>query len=136
MIIYVCTDDSMGMMFGGKRQSRDKILIDDVTATANQPIYIDKYSEILFKGTNADYKISDNLLEEAKDGDCCFIENKALRTFSDKIEKIILYRWNRKYPADFFFDIDLASSKFRRVTSIEFAGFSHDRITREEWEHE
>ena len=44
-------------------------------------------------------------------------------------ETIILYRWNRKYPADHYFSIDLTQWKLMETT--EFPGNSHEKITKE-----
>ncbi len=40
-------------------------------------------------------------MDKARPGDFCFIENVAPSAYEDKIEKIILYRWNRTYPGIF-----------------------------------
>ena len=47
----------------------------------------------------------------------------------EKIDSIILYRWNRVYPADTYFDIDL--SGWQLVRTGEFSGASHELITKE-----
>ena len=39
---------------------------------------------------------------------------------------------NRDYPADFFFDLDMADFHLKG-TMMEFQGSSHERITIEEW---
>ena len=46
-----------------------------------------------------------------------------------EMQKIILYRWNRVYPADLYFDIDLKNWHIKE--SNDFAGSSHDKITEE-----
>ena len=48
---------------------------------------------------------------------------------TDKITEIIVYRWNRDYPADLFLDIDLKD--WELAETAEFAGNSHEKITRE-----
>ena len=45
------------------------------------------------------------------------------------IDEIILYKWNRVYPTDFYFDINLSTWNLTQVT--EFKGNSHERITKE-----
>ena len=59
--------------------------------------------------------LSEDFLKNAKSGDFCFVENKNLKDFEDKIEKIYVFQWNRDYPADFFFDIDLKSGKWKNT---------------------
>jgi hypothetical protein len=49
-----------------------------------------------------------------------------------KIEKIIVFWWNRHYPSDRKFDLDL--SKWNKVSEEEFAGYSHEKITKEVYE--
>ena len=53
MIIAVCVDDRMGMLFNHRRQSRDKFVIDDLMNIAEK-VKINGFSEELFE----DYKIS------------------------------------------------------------------------------
>ena len=47
-----------------------------------------------------------------------------------KAERIVLYRWNRAYPADVKFTMPKG---FTLKESREFAGSSHEKITREEY---
>ena len=57
------------------------------------------------------------------------MENQQITPYADKIEQIILYKWNRKYPADFKLDLELRNWELIEV--LEFVGSSHERITRE-----
>ena len=41
-----------------------------------------------------------------------------------------LYKWNRDYPADFYFDIDYAND-YKLETTLDFVGTSHEKITKE-----
>ena len=49
----------------------------------------------------------------------------------ERIGEIYLYRWNRDYPADVYFPVDL--SVWKCVETKEFAGSSHEKITRERY---
>ena len=49
-----------------------------------------------------------NLLSNAGKNDVCFIENQALPPYEKNIEALIVYRWNRIYPADVYLDINLS----------------------------
>ena len=53
-----------------------------------------------------------------------------MQAYEDKAEKIIIFRWNRDYPADFYFDIDLQQN-WQLESSADFVGSSHDKITEE-----
>ena len=60
------------------------------------------------------------------------VENTGLQAVEAKIEKIIVFWWNRHYPSDRKFDLDL--SKWNKVSEEEFAGYSHEKITKEVYE--
>lgn len=49
--------------------------------------------------------------------------------YSDRITEVVVYRWNRSYPGDFHLDLDL--NQWRLVQTTEFAGYSHEKITKE-----
>ena len=38
---------------------------------------------------------------------------------------IILYNWNRRYPADVKWDVDLAAEGFTQISKTDFVGHSH-----------
>lgn len=128
MKIIVCLSDGMGMMFNKRRQSRDSAVIRDVLAYTDGRVIIDAYSKVLFRGRAT---VAENLLEEAGDDDYCFVENKAVGKYADRIDEVVIYRWNRKYPTDTYFDLSLGS--FVCEDKTEFEGTSHEVITREVW---
>jgi hypothetical protein len=43
----------------------------------------------------------------------------------------VVYRWNRRYPGDVFFDLDVSAAPWRCVETEEFVGSSHEKITKE-----
>ncbi len=132
MRVAVCVDDKGGMMFGTRRQSRDRVLIADVIEmTRGEKLYIAPYSELLFEETDACVTADENMLERAEKNDYCFVENKALLPYADKIDELVIYRWNRHYPATLYFDIDIAEQGYKLVSTYEFAGSSHEKITKE-----
>lgn len=47
----------------------------------------------------------------------------------NKIDELILYRWDKKYPADCTMDIDWDAFKLKDI--MEFQGYSHHKIARE-----
>lgn len=131
MNIIVCLDNNRGMMFNRRRQSRDKYLIDKIKElTANHTTWTTPYSASLF-----DWKISidENMLSLAKKDDFCFVENLHVQDHLSSIDKIYLFKWNRTYPADFYFDIDL-NEEFHLISQEDFTGNSHENITMEVWE--
>ena len=55
MNLIVCLDDRNGMMFNGRRQSRDRADIEDILRDCAGRLCIEGYSEPLFAGRGAEY---------------------------------------------------------------------------------
>ena len=121
MTLMVCVDDKMGMAFNRRRQSRDRAVIEDMVRLAGgKPIAMAEKSRELFEGAGC-------AVEEG--AAFRFIEFEAPSAYAERAETIVLYRWNRRYPADLRFDIDL--SRYTLTETVEFPGHSHEKITRE-----
>ena len=73
----------------------------------------------------------EDFLEKSGPGDACFAEGPAAAEALDRAEKLVLYRWNRKYPADCHFPLDLEARGWRLEETEDFAGSSHEKITEE-----
>jgi hypothetical protein len=129
MKIIVCLDDKNGMMFNNRRQSRDRVVTSDILSQGKN-IMTNEYSAKLFENSEK-IIIDDNFLSDADDNSLCFVENLPLAQYESKINSIIIYRWNRIYPSDFKFDLDLSS--FKLTSSTDITGYSHDKITKEEY---
>lgn len=129
MVIIICVDEKNGMLFNNRRQSKDRILTDHILEkTKNEKLWITSFSEDIFDVNAADNIIIDNqFIEKIEKEDYCFIENIDVNTIIDKVDKIILYNWNRHYPADKYFNINLDG--WVVVSEDEFSGFSHEKIT-------
>ncbi len=131
MNVIVCVDNRMGVMFNKRRQSRDRILCQKVADTvADNKLLLNSYSADLFDSFNIDIVVDDEFLKNAQNGDFCFCEGAELKPFTNKIEKLIVFRWNRDYPYDQTLDIDI-SAGWSMVKNEEFEGSSHDKITME-----
>ena len=135
MIVIVCLDDKNGMLFNRRRQSRDSVVTADIVKTAEGGcLRMNAYSAKLFETLPCDtpeLAVSEDFLESAGDEDYCFVENVSVLPYVSRIRKLIIYRWNRHYPGDFFFDCDPAALGLSLLSTTEFAGTSHDNITRE-----
>lgn len=130
MKIIVCVDDKMGMMFNHRRQSRDIEVIRDMEDYLNgRPLWIKQYSEKIFEESSAMLHLDEELFTNAKEEDICFVEDENPGCFAERINEIILYRWNRLYPSDLRMKMDLTGWKLNEVK--EFTGKSHKKITRE-----
>jgi len=129
MVLIICVDDRMGMAFHKRRQSRDQAVCEDIVKlTDGEVIGMDERSLKLFEGIHANIKAC----KECDDCAYYFLEFDAPSVFADKAERIILYRWNRHYPADLRFDIPL--DRYELTETSEFIGKSHERITKEVYE--
>ncbi|MEY8391141.1 ribonuclease Z [Lachnospiraceae bacterium] len=133
MIVIVCVDEKKGMMFHRRRQSQDRLLREDIIKQCRgKRLYMNQYSYEMF-GENEDSIIivSENFLEQAGKGDYCFVENQDISRYLENVQEIIIYHWNRRYPADMYFMIDLANGNWKLVKEEELKGSSHEKITRE-----
>lgn len=131
MKLIVCLDERKGMMFNNRRQSRDRVLIDNmIKMIGDDKLYIAPYSEGLFENKEIKLKVKKNPLKAA-DENWCFIENLPVAEYKDEIETVVIYHWNRHYPGDFFFDLELDS--YSLESSEELVGSSHEKITKEIW---
>ena len=119
-------------MFNHRRQSRDRTVVADIIASAESGVlYLAPYSEKLFLDTGATYVSDDEFLWMASAEDLCFVEDRHLSSVADRIEEVTVYRWNRNYPTDFSFDLDLSALGFCLRETTEWEGYSHDKITKE-----
>ena len=133
MKLIVCLDDKNGMLFNHRRQSRDQNVTADILAmTAGSRLYINAYSAPLFEGQAV--TVAEDMLSLANEEDYCFVENLHVAEYADRIQEVILYKWNRRYPGDFFFDLDITDpAQWRLSSAVEFAGNSHETITKERY---
>lgn len=134
MRIIVCVDERFGMMFHNRRQSQDRGLRKRILElTAGKTLRMNHYS---YKQFEKDEKITDSnlicqegFLSCAEEDDYCFVEDADIQPYLPQIKTIVLYKWNRSYPFDWKFSLDLIGWTLQSVR--EFAGSSHERITEE-----
>ncbi|MBO5286796.1 MAG: ribonuclease Z [Clostridia bacterium] len=130
MTVIACIDDNNGMLFGGKRQSRDSKVLEDIQRSFS-PVVILPFSEKMIGASGVDYILKDTV-DKVRDDETVFLENVDLKTIENRISRLIIYKWNRKYLSDFKFNLDLG--KYERKSVCDFSGSSHDKITREVYE--
>jgi len=132
MNIIVCIDDDGGMLFLGRRQSKDRILRAQARLLAQgQPLWMNGYTARQFAEDEETAVVDEDFLNNAPQAAWCFVENTDVRAFLDKIDKVAVYRWNRLYPSDAKFPMELFAGRWKRISTREFTGSSHDRITEE-----
>jgi hypothetical protein len=140
MKIIVCVDNQNGMMFNHRRQSQDRVLRKRILElTGGKKLWMNAYSQKQFLQVNGNMskeqeqsgqiQADEAFLEKAGPGEYCFVEDKDVVPYESRIEEVILCHWNRDYPADVFFEVDL--SKWRLEERKDFSGYSHEKITKE-----
>ncbi len=130
MNLIICLDLKNGICFNNRRQSRDSKVIERICViTKDSKLILREYSKNLFSLPRSNIIVSTNPIGEAKSGDYCFIEQSEDFALVDNIERIIIYRWDKAYPQDECFSIDL--TKWNLISNQIFNGTSHDKITEE-----
>lgn len=128
MTVYLCLDDRGGMLFNGRRQSRDAALLADLAAGLPGVLTIDAFSEKLIAAAGIPYA----LLGEALPEDAhFFLENRSPEPLLAAADTLVLYRWNRHYPSDIRWEGNPADYGFALAETREFPGKSHEVITKE-----
>ena len=94
-------------------------------------LWVAPYSVSLFEGKGKELSVSEDFMKEAKAGEWCFVEDRSCASALPELESVTVYWWNRRYPSDVSFDIDLLNEGFSLQMSEEFVGSSHEKITKE-----
>ena len=136
MKLIVCIDEKKGMMFNHRRQSQDRVLRDDIRKECQGSILrMNAYSAGLFEKdadveTTVQIFSSEDFLAQASEDDCCFVEDKDVSLWLEQADTVILYQWNRHYPADLYFTAELSEDTWQMERQEDFAGSSHEKITK------
>ena len=133
MTVALCVCDAGGMMFNKRRQSKDRRVIADLVALSGErEIVITPFSEKLFSECADKTRVLSDLSAPCA-GSFVFCDDVAPSELAFEISTLIIYRWNRKYPADKYMGICPERDGFSLVESVDFVGDSHEKITREIW---
>ena len=131
MKIIVCLDDNNGMLFNKRRQSSDRVVTEKICdLVKNEKLWIDTYSSKLFATQQGSVIVDDSYAQKAETGDFCFVEQGDVQAIANVAEEIIVFRWNRRYPADIYFPGNCLSAR-KKVMTEAFSGYSHEEITME-----
>ncbi len=132
MRVFICIDECGGMLFGGRRVSRDSAVIKDICdIIGDNSLYISPFSEKLFCDADIKLKVSERFLKKADENDFCFVEDKELLPYADEIFELVIYNWNRRYPSDIKIDLEPKACGFELCEAAELSGSSHEKITKE-----
>lgn len=136
LIIAVCIDGRGGMLFNHRRQSQDRAQREDLLEfCAGRRLWIAPYSAALF-GEREGVRADEEFLTKAEAGEVCFVEDRPVAPAAEWIEAMVVYDWDRAYPADVHLDFDPAAAGFTLAEEREFPGASHERIIRRIYERE
>ena len=72
----------------------------------------------------------DEPTKAAKKDDLVLLELAVKKSELDLAEQIIIYAWNRRYPATAKLDMGYIEANFKLKDEYEFVGNSHEKITR------
>lgn len=129
MTLFLCVDDNYGMLFNGRRQSRDRVLCQRVLDIVKDArLLVNNYSAKLFPEDRV--LMTEEPAQIAQFGDFCFVEDIDIQKLLPKVQGLVLYRWNRAYPSDVKFPAELLA-EFELIETTDFVGNSHERITEE-----
>ena len=130
MKLIVCLSNYAGMMFNNRRQSRDSGLIKRlIEIVGNKKVYAESYSKTLFQKFDVKNLVFFNKSIDwstIKNSDYVFIEDPKLLKNAPIFEQVIVCWWNRDYPADSFFGLDM--THYESVKTEILTGNSHDEI--------
>ena len=128
MTLIACLDPNNGILFNNRRQTLDYELVDIIKKDYSD-IHISHFSENYFK--NVECTVSDDPFATATEDSAVFFESGTASEHSDKITKLIIYRWNSVYPADTYFDLSPKDKGFKFVGRIKFSTKVHKDIVKE-----
>ena len=144
MILISCVDDSVGRSFNNRRQSKDRVLTAHIIKRVGENLaWTTGYTAKMLFGNDLgrplNWKLSNIPLRAAIDGEFCFAEDIPSSEIvyamqHHGIEAVWLYRWNRSYPGDNFFPLDMTAPPWKKVSETELKGHSHPSILEEIYE--
>lgn len=130
MKIIVCVDDKGGVMFNHRRQSQDRVLREHILEmTAGRTLWMNSYSAKMF-GNLPSIAVAEDFLDRSGEDDFCFVENISMAGHEYAVKEIILFKWNRAYPADTYFSFPV-EPEYKLTETCDFTGSSHEKITKE-----
>ena len=118
------------MLFNHRRLSRDRRVCEKILDYSNEKeLWMNAYSRKLFTDLTDINSIQVDEEFLGKSQSICFVENQDITPYLPKIDTLVLFQWNRDYPADFFFTVDL--SQWNLISTEDFEVTSHEKITME-----
>lgn len=137
MNLILCVGNGYSLSFNNRRLSKDRAVYERIDLLKEDAaLWMDNYTYKSFSRYQPKEApiISDACLIDAPTGSyvLCDKLDVSLGKIIERIESLYIFQWNRDYPFDKAIDLTQLSSWERKVIS-EFKGFSHERITLEQW---
>lgn len=127
MKLVICLDEKNGINFNKRRQTMDIRQREDLLKLVDgEKLFLKKYSYDLYKDMSFNFEVVEKFGDE--EGYYLF-EEKVPSEFLEKVDTLICYFWNRRYPFDDTFN-EHNSSNWIEVERKSFDGYSHEEITR------
>lgn len=117
MKAILCADPKNGLLFNRRRQSQDRELRKHILSIiGDEKLYVSAYSAGQF--TESSWKDRLVLCEDPAEAAAAgaafyFAEGQPLRAAAEKgqLDAVILFRWDKVYPADTYLDLPLAEER-------------------------
>ncbi len=135
MNIFVCIGTRGEMMFSRRRVSFDSAVLEDIVRSSGGELFAAAGSLSLFARIGFTPTVFGEFSDTGYIGNY-FVEDRRLLPFADKIDILTVYNFNRHYPVDLRLDINPEENGFVLLSSTEFAGTSHEKITKKVWKNE
>lgn len=127
MKFIFCVDKNNGLLFGWRRQSQDSVLREKMLEYVGEAkLFVSEYTAKQF---DTGVVVDNDYLSLAEDDAYCFVEDGDYDL--SVADEVVLFLWNRDYPADKFLEFEPKSMGFKRVQKTDFEGSSHKKITME-----
>ena len=128
MKLIICVDDRFGMMFNKRRQTQDRVLREYLCELVSPAsLWVSAYTAKQFETSTCPVTVTDDLTA-TPDGCYCLVEDGDVPT--NRVEELLLVKWNRAYPADKYFNREVLGA-FELYREEDIVGSSHEKITLE-----
>ena len=132
--VAVCVGNRGEMLFGGRRVSRDALLLDDLVRDLRGRLICRPFSERYLVGAGLTPTVADDPFAIATAEDLVFFEEPPLAPHLPQVGRIIRYDFDTAYPIDVTLDVDPLAVGFHLAARHEFAGKAHQNIICEVFE--
>ncbi len=129
MTLIFCLDKNNGMLFGGRRQTFDYEVLDLICNIGGERLYITPFSQKYFGERS--YELLGEGLKGAPSDAAVFLEDRDALPYISRVEKIIIYRWDKVYPADRWLGFSPLDEGFRLSGKVKFSTEVHKDIVKE-----